>query len=836
MERSCAGWRLLYLLPLLIFSRPAAAQEQPVLLLTEVYYDTPGRDAEEEWVEIANLGTQSVALDGYKVGDAATASSQEGMLAFPPDAQLAADQVIVVAQSAAHFRNRFGWAPDYEIRDSDPAVPDMRTYYLWGQGEFALNNEGDEVLLLDPENRPVDVVNYGRAESFFFPGVSDVVRGQSIARIPAGCDTDSAADWVPLANPSPGSVIREGACRPRPDPEIAGEILPIGTVQGAAPISPYINQVVTIRGIMTGYLADQNADGVTFYTLFIQDEGDNNGQTADGMAVFLATQPPAYVPGDDLLVTGRVIEFFDLTEIDHEDLQIARLSGRNPLPAAVNLTDTTRLEPYEGMRVAIPDSPVTGPTHVGCGFAVLLENVGNGEAPPHLIRRSATEQLAGLMPVLHTTDVDCAGFPQLKVGDRVAGLAGPLIYHFDQFKIVHQDPQQLAITTAPVPQPPAMPVLAETHFSVATFNLENHFDQERAGTEPVIPAAQVASREAQLSRTIGSVLGCPTILGVQEVENARLLVSLAEQVADICGFVYTISHQDSPDARGMDVALLAHPGRVTVQAVVLEQGCTARETAVRDPVGACPAGQFPLHSRPPLRVELLVDGVAYTVYVNHFKSKREGEAETAAWRLAQAEHQNELVQQGLAADPQSRIVVLGDFNDYEQSPPLVALTRPAGALVNALLTIPDEERYSYIFGGAAQLIDGILLSPAMVEQVVQATIVHVNADYPAGWGEAQIDSLYRSADHDIPLLVLAQPLPTPSATASPWPVVSAEPAREVVREPAGMKATDIATTVVQPAAETATNDRPASRLLWLVALLVTVTGGGIYIYLRRSGR
>ena len=49
------------------------------------------------------------------------------MLRFPKGAILQPEQVIVIAQTAVGFRTLFGFNPDYEIQDSDAAVPDILT-------------------------------------------------------------------------------------------------------------------------------------------------------------------------------------------------------------------------------------------------------------------------------------------------------------------------------------------------------------------------------------------------------------------------------------------------------------------------------------------------------------------------------------------------------------------------------------------------------------------------------------------------------------------------------------------------------------------------------------
>jgi predicted extracellular nuclease len=151
--------------------------------------------------------------------------------------------------------------------------------------------------------------------------------------------------------------------------------------------------------------------------------------------------------------------------------------------------------------------------------------------------------------------------------------------------------------------------------------------------------------------------------------------------------------------------------------------------------------------------------------------------------MAQAAHINSLVAAVLAEDAAARILVVGDFNDFDQSPPLLAMTTGEGQLSNALAQVPAGGRYSFVFGGASQLIDGILLSPAALADLVAVDILHVNADYPAGW-TSDLSTPYRSSDHDVPLVVLQLPrpdAPTPTPPPSPTPL----PVPETDEVPAG---------------------------------------------------
>ncbi|MCL4871233.1 MAG: lamin tail domain-containing protein [Anaerolineae bacterium] len=758
----------------------AASQPPPPLplLITEVYYDTPGRDEDEEWIEIANIGLQILDLSDIKIGDATSSGGNEGMVRFPEGSTIAPGQAIVIAQTARGFHALFSHNPDYEIRDTNPDVPDMRPYRLWATGSLALANGGDEVVLLNQANVINDGVNYGNKTTLFEPAVLGVFTGQSIERVPANCDTNTAADWQPQRVPTPGILQFDGVCT---TPEETRNLLAIGQIQGNGPVAARVNEIVTFRAVVTGVYRDRNSSGQTYYTLFVQDipgSEDGDPATSDGIALFLGRQSPRTQIGDHVLITGLVTEFFGFTELDDDGLEIMVESQGNPLPIAIevnppadNAAAAVYYEPYEAMRVSLPTSRVVGPTIQVCSFAVVRLDSGL----TRVIRHQISDPIGQIIPVLHTNDTNCTGFPQVKTGDQVAGLVGPLIYHFDQFKIVQQDAAALTLTRAPAQPAPVAPPLQSHQISFASFNVENHFDNlDDTGddAEPKPLPIEIRLKQSKLAYAIHTTLGCPTVIGIQEIEKANLLLDLANEVAQTCGFTYAVSHRESPDVRGIDLALLTDPRIVQVQAVQLRQTCSSVPTGISDSSITCLGGEQPLFSRPPLQVNLLIQEQPVTVLVNHFKSKRGGEAETEKERLAQAAYVNQLGQEFLS-NGQAHIVIMGDFNDYFLSPPLQKLAETGFS--NALATVPEGERYSFVFSGASQLIDGIFLSPALAEHLAQATILHVNADYPdILGGDVSVTGLpYQATDHDLPLVILnwgAEPEidEAAAATSFPW--------------------------------------------------------------------
>lgn len=800
----------------------------PGLLISEVYYDPPGEESEREWIEIANVGTVVLDLSGIKVGDEEMAGGGEGMRRFPEGAQIVPEQAVVVAQTAVGFRFLFGQNPDFELLDSDPDVPDMRNYPLWAGGDIALANGGDEVLLLDEKNQRIDSINYGEKVTYFSPAVTAVFQGQSIERSPANCDSNTATDWQPQAQPTPGVVLFDDACRTPINPAELESLPPIGNIQGALDVAARLNQTVTFRGIVTGIYEDRNASGTTFYTAFLQDVPgfeDGDPATSDGIALFLGRERPFFHMGDQLRVSGLVTEFFGLTELDDNDLDIAvELTGQ-PLPTPILIdppADTAALatyfEPLEGMRVRVADpARVVGPTFSGCGFAIVTSSVNT----PRIFRHALADPIGEVLPVLYQSDQFCDDFPDVKTGDLLTGLLGPLTYNFDQFKLVQQAGDELTVTAVPLPTPLTAPQLADNQFSVASFNMENYFDMvddTGSDAEPKPLALELSLKQQKLTAALTQTLGCPTLVAVQEVEKAVLLEQLAQLAAASCGFTYNVTHLESADVRGIDVALLSDPTAVTVQSAELKQSCTQLETGILDAQFSCPAGQDALFSRPPLLVELLVAERPLTLIINHFKSKRGGEAATAPRRLLQANHVAALVAAKLAGDPEAAVVVLGDFNDYDQSPPLLALAEN-GNLENVLLRLPDETRYSFVFAGVSQLIDGIFVSPSLQDNVADVTIFHVNADFPDALGVDVSPSAlpFKTTDHDLPLLILQlDDLPTPPPAATVPAIITAVPT------PINIEPID------HP------DDAVGSGLWWLLAGLLLGVGGTAVFLIGRS--
>ena len=137
------------------------------------------------------------------------------------------------------------------------------------------------------------------------------------------------------------------------------------------------------------------------------------------------------------------------------------------------------------------------------------------------------------------------------------------------------------------------------------------------------------------------------VVGLAEVENRKVLELLNAAYPERN---YSIVHYDSPDERGIDVALLYDAGRlklVSSKPITVEIGNPTRD--ILYVIGKY-AGQK-LH-----------------IFVNHWPSHWGGTEETFPLRVKTARILRAQVDQILKTDPAAEILIMGDLNDAPSDP------------------------------------------------------------------------------------------------------------------------------------------------------------------------
>lgn len=144
----------------------------------------------------------------------------------------------------------------------------------------------------------------------------------------------------------------------------------------------------------------------------------------------------------------------------------------------------------------------------------------------------------------------------------------------------------------------------------------------------------------------------PIIIGVCEVENHKVLEDLLNQPA-LLDKNYGIIHYDSPDERGIDVALLYQ------KAFFRPISSSSHEVLIyknNDPTDRD-------YTRDQLLVTGMLDNEKMHFIVNHWPSRGGGQAASEFKRLKAAEVTKGIVDSLQNIDPYSKIIAMGDFND-----------------------------------------------------------------------------------------------------------------------------------------------------------------------------
>jgi hypothetical protein len=136
------------------------------------------------------------------------------------------------------------------------------------------------------------------------------------------------------------------------------------------------------------------------------------------------------------------------------------------------------------------------------------------------------------------------------------------------------------------------------------------------------------------------------LIGVAEIENDKVLSDLCSQ-PEIKQRGYKYVWYESPDLRGIDVALLYNPKHFTV----------ISSRSIPAPFNGADK------TRDVLYVSGRLNGEAVHVLVNHWPSRREGKNETAADRATVAKVNKRIVDSLLKKDAKARIIIMGDLND-----------------------------------------------------------------------------------------------------------------------------------------------------------------------------
>lgn len=202
-------------------------------------------------------------------------------------------------------------------------------------------------------------------------------------------------------------------------------------------------------------------------------------------------------------------------------------------------------------------------------------------------------------------------------------------------------------------------------YTVAFYNLENLFDTIKDPNtieRDFLPWGKNFWTEKRYNKKVlkmGKAISCiakdktgkpPVLVGIAEVENASVIQDLVESEY-LKKTNYNFVHYDSPDERGIDVALLINEDYFSLtysECVPLE---IFELTGVKD------------YTRDALYVSGLLNGEQVHIIICHWPSRRNNASETSHKRVQAAKQINRFLARQEDITDDSKVILMGDFND-----------------------------------------------------------------------------------------------------------------------------------------------------------------------------
>jgi predicted extracellular nuclease len=308
---------------------------------------------------------------------------------------------------------------------------------------------------------------------------------------------------------------------------------------------------------------------------------------------------------------------------------------------------------------------------------------------------------------------------------------------------------------------PAILAVADQTSSASFFNGDDTVILRKGGKDDASSTPTPEELEIKLNKLALAIeveLDLPEIIVVQEIENQTIGQELADLVNDATGTSYVATSFETSDARGIEVGFLWDASRVTLLDAFQMSG---------PDVEAWFGPTSPSPGREPLVGVFDIHGYQVTIIGNHFKSKGGDDPlygvnwppfrVTEIQRKGQARTVRNFVNTLLDGDPEALVMVAGDLNDFQFSEPGEGADYPIAILEGGPGEVPltnlinlekEAERYTYVFDGNSQVLDHMLVSPALYAYVVAADILHFNTTTPTLLLEDDASSPLSASDHD----------------------------------------------------------------------------------------
>lgn len=257
-----------------------------------------------------------------------------------------------------------------------------------------------------------------------------------------------------------------------------------------------------------------------------------------------------------------------------------------------------------------------------------------------------------------------------------------MILHFQVSGYLMAQPDRQAVKRSDSYRLPDPSQRGDKGIRIMFYNVENLFDTRddslKADEEYVAGGTRgwtynrMLQKVRNLSKVIMSAGGweAPEIIGMCEVENKYVLNLLLKETP-LQKFGYKMIHHESPDPRGIDVAMIYRPEKF--------------KPLINRAIGI----RFPFDTASRTRDILYVKGIVLGrdtlhLFINHWPSRFGGYTETIDKRNHVADVLRSKVDSIMSANPYSKIVIMGDFNDEPTDESITSHLRASMDTVNIM--------------------------------------------------------------------------------------------------------------------------------------------------------
>lgn len=789
----------------------AAVSTSAPVVINEIYGGggNSGAAFNRDFIELVNVSDAAVDLSSWSVQYASTGG---GTWQITPltGVTLEAGKTLLVGQATGSNTSLPGFEPDVS-------------------GTIAMSGTGGKVALVSSatalsgsagmaqSDSVIDYVGWGAATDFAGAPAPATSNALSISRNGDALNTvNNAADFA-TQTPTPTPQGGTGPVDPGEE-----QTLTIAEIQGTTDASPYAGTSVRTQGVVTAVYATGGFNGFTIQTAGTGGLSDLGSHLAsDAVFVYSPDAVSSVSIGDSVEVAGVVSEFYGLTEITATAANVTQLPAASaPLPITAawpatnaeretlesmlylpaesfTVSNTYTTHQYGDVGLAWGTAPLRQPTDVAVpgsaeAAAVAADNAARAVilddgASTNYLNSANTSLVPAYVSLTEPIAVGAA-----------ATLTHAHIVDFrnDAFKLNPTTPLSGGMPDGVdfANTRTAAPASVGGDVTVGSFNVLNYFTTlgtesasctsyaDRTGDGVTVRggcdqrgAWDSADLQRQQEKIVAAINGLDaSVVGLMEIENSAVLGEATDEallslVAALNAGLATpkwaavASATNLPPLSEQDVitnAIIYQPAKVT-------------------PVGAASAladqsgdGEAFGNAREPIAQTFVpaTGGTAFTVVVNHFKSKGSagpwpGDADTGDGQGASVEsrvRQATALRDWIATDPtgsgSTDVLLVGDFNSYGQEDPLQVLY--AAGFVNAehYYGVTDS---TYVFQGLSGSLDHVLLSPSALERSTGAAVWDINAGEALALEYSRYNSVgalyheatpYRSSDHD-PVIV-----------------------------------------------------------------------------------